>query len=196
MTPELWARFIPAAAVPVVLISACALLCLAFYNRLVSSISRLRVFQRERLQMLEKIARESAADRGAEALKALHERTVASLEEQTRRVIARAQLLRSALTFTLSAVVCLIVCSVVSGLSVLWEPAAYLAAVLFLAGVALLLAGVLCAIKEVRAVLESVELETQFVTELEHEWEKRAGAGPGIGAPKGALEAADARHKD
>jgi len=44
--PEDWSRILSASVAPVVIISACGLLCLAFYNRLASVVSRLRAFQR------------------------------------------------------------------------------------------------------------------------------------------------------
>ena len=49
MPPSDWAKIISASVVPVVIISSCGLLCLAFYNRLAAIVSRLRGFQRERL---------------------------------------------------------------------------------------------------------------------------------------------------
>mgnify|MGYP000923026210 CR=1 FL=1 len=45
-----WTKIISTSVVPVAIISACALLCLALYNRLASMVSRLRGFQRERLR--------------------------------------------------------------------------------------------------------------------------------------------------
>ena len=49
-----WAKIISSSVVPVVIISACGLLCLAFYNRMAAIVSRLRGFQRERLRVQSK----------------------------------------------------------------------------------------------------------------------------------------------
>ncbi len=44
-----WSQVISLAVAPVVIISACGLLCLTFYNRLAFVVGRLRNLQRERL---------------------------------------------------------------------------------------------------------------------------------------------------
>ena len=46
-------KVVSSAVVPVVIISSCGLLALAFYNRMAAIVSRLRSFQRERLLELE-----------------------------------------------------------------------------------------------------------------------------------------------
>jgi hypothetical protein len=46
---------ISTAAVPVVMISACSLLSLAFYNRMAAIVSRLRSLQRECIEYQEKL---------------------------------------------------------------------------------------------------------------------------------------------
>jgi len=54
---HIWAQIIPSSVVPVVIISACGLLCLAFYNRLAYIVTRLRSLQRERLAEYKEIFR-------------------------------------------------------------------------------------------------------------------------------------------
>jgi hypothetical protein len=54
--PE-WPSVISMSVVPVVIISACGLLSLAFYGRLAAVVSRLRGFQREILDEQEKFER-------------------------------------------------------------------------------------------------------------------------------------------
>ena len=44
-----WSKIITAGTAPIIVISACGLLCLAFYNRLAAVVTRLRSFHRERL---------------------------------------------------------------------------------------------------------------------------------------------------
>jgi hypothetical protein len=69
-------RIVSASVVPVVIISACGLLALAFYNRLAAIVSRLRGFQRERIheqEFLQDIAEEKK-DSAATQIKKRHDR--------------------------------------------------------------------------------------------------------------------------
>jgi Protein of unknown function (DUF2721) len=59
--PE-WPSVISVSVVPVVIISACGLLSLAFYGRLAALVSRLRSFQRETLREQEKWAKEGPGE--------------------------------------------------------------------------------------------------------------------------------------
>src|SRR6476620_4889188 len=52
-----WSKVIAAGVGPIIVISACGLLCLAFYNRLAAVVTRLRSFHREQLQEQEILAR-------------------------------------------------------------------------------------------------------------------------------------------
>ena len=56
MFAEQWTKVLGASVTPVVVISATALLCLAFYNRLAAIVGRLRSVQRERLEQQERLA--------------------------------------------------------------------------------------------------------------------------------------------
>jgi hypothetical protein len=163
MPPQDWPRVISASVIPVVIISACGLLCLAFYNRLSSLVSRLRTFHRERLAAQEQLDRlRATADmRGAPNTLLLE-----VLEEQTAHLLRRARLIRSTLVCLLCTIACLTLCSLLSGLGTVWPPAAVGAVALFVAGMGLLLAGVVLAILELRRALDPVELETQFVAGL------------------------------
>lgn len=173
MHPESWLKVMTASVVPVVIISACGLLCLAFYNRLASVVSRLRTFQRERLIEQERLAHDRRID-GVEsdvqaATRRRRERLLAMLAEQSDRVTRRARLIRATLLCILGAVACLTLCSFFTGLSALWPSAAYPAAWVYLAGIMLLLSGVCCAIAELSRALDPVEIEVDFVDELAEE---------------------------
>jgi Protein of unknown function (DUF2721) len=85
------------------------------------------------------------------------------LRTQTLQVTERARLIRRALLFFLAAVGLLIVCSLTLVTSWFFPPAAFLAAVLFLAGLRWMLCGVIFAMMELRESLEQVELEGRFV---------------------------------
>ncbi len=171
MPPKDLYNFITASVVPVVIISACGLLCLAFYNRLASIVSRLRGFQRERLHEQEKYARDRVAyGLDAEALHR-HRQLLEMLEVQTLRVSRRANLIRLTLLCLLGTIACLTVCSMAMGLSTIWPGAIYIAVPPYIAGALLLLAGVILAIIEMKAALDPVKLESQFVSKLSHEIE-------------------------
>lgn len=164
--PEQWPRIISASIAPVVVISACALMTLAFYNRLASIVARLRGFQRERLagqDQIQRIERETSPDQGA--LRQRH-RVLENLAEQTQRTLRRAKLIRMTLLCLLGTIALLVISSMFNGLSVIWPQAYFGAAILFVAGMALLLVAVACAIAELLSVLEVVESETRLVSDL------------------------------
>jgi hypothetical protein len=97
-----WPSIISVSAMPVVIISACGLLSLAFYGRLAAVVSRLRGFQREILVEQEKLARTGEVEQS---------RLIEVLRTQTEQVTKRARLIRLALSFFLLAVAQLILCS-------------------------------------------------------------------------------------
>ena len=73
-----WSHIIAAGVGPIIVISACGLLCLALYNRLTAVVTRLRSFQRERLHEQESLARlrgEAASGGPAQASITRHEAT-------------------------------------------------------------------------------------------------------------------------
>jgi hypothetical protein len=150
------------------------LLCLAFYNRLASLVTRLRAFHRELLAEQGLMQRYPA---NGEAGITPHGLMMEVLEEQTTHLLRRARLIRSTLACLLSTIACLTLCSMLSGLSVIWPPATVPAVALFLAGMALLLSGVVFAMLELRQALDPVELETEFVSGFTTGFAIRAGSG-------------------
>ena len=166
-----WAKIVSASVVPVVIISACGLLCLAFYNRLAAIVGRLRGFQRERLKEQELLGRDDA---DADDLQ-IHRKMLDLLEMQTARVTRRAKLIQRTLQFLLLAISLLVACSMLLGLSVLWPAAMYASDVLFMLGLGSMLAAMLAAMMELRAALEPAELESQFISEIVHQDLIRSG---------------------
>jgi len=150
-------RVISSAVVPVVIISACGLLALAFYNRMTAIISRLRGFQRERLLQLERTGK-TATEYGR--------RLLDQLELQTAHVRKRAQLIRLAIFFLLLTIAVLIGCCLMLGFSALAPKAVYLAFPLFVLGLLSMLGGVIAAGLELKESLHPVEMESQFVSEV------------------------------
>lgn len=157
-------KVIAASVVPVVIISACGLMCLAFYNRLSSIVGRLRTFQRERLKEQEWLAHHVSDDE--HTFVGLHQQVMDMLEVQTVHVTQRARLIQRTLLCLLTAIGCLIVCSLASGLSIVWPGAVYLAACCFVVGLLSVLAAVTFAMRELLAALEPIELESRFVADL------------------------------
>jgi len=153
-------KIISSAVVPVVIISACGLLALAFYNRMAAIVSRLRGFQRERLQAQEHM--ESSGNTRSQQL-------LEHLEIQTTRVKRRAKLIRLTLFFLLLTIGLLICCCIMLGLSVLLPAAVYVAIALFILGLLSMLSSTIAAALELKGALEPVELESRFVTHILHE---------------------------
>lgn len=152
--PE-WPSMISMSVVPVVIISACGLLALAFYGRLAAVVSRLRGFQREMLKEQEKLERTGALEEA---------RLIEVLRTQTEQVTRRARLIRLTLWFLLVAVALLIVCSLTLAASWFVRQAAILAAGFFVLGLLSMLGGIIAAMLELRGALQPVELETRFVS--------------------------------
>ena len=164
MSKEIWYHLIASSVVPIVVISATGLLCLAFYNRLAMIVSRLRLFQRERLQQKE--WRDKALDAKDTDSVIRHERLIDLLAQQTENVMKRARLIRSTLMLCLMAILSLLVCSLFCGATVVWAAAIYPAVFMFAAGLLLLLGGVICAVLEMSMSLGPVELESEVVALL------------------------------
>src|SRR3982751_246916 len=90
-------KIIPAAVAPIIVISACGLLCLAFYNRLAAVVTRLRAFDRERLAEQDAVGRQRRSDEPDESIIHGHQALLRALEVQTQHVIHRARLIRRTL---------------------------------------------------------------------------------------------------
>jgi len=161
-----WSQIISAGVGPIIVISACGLLCLALYNRLAAVVTRLRTFHRERMTSqaaLDGLTRnKSAADH--EVVR--QQEILGMLQVQCNRVIQRARLIRKALQSLLLAIVCLALCSLALGLSVITRALLYLAVPLFVLGLLTLVAGVMFALAEVRHSLDPIELEGRFLADM------------------------------
>jgi hypothetical protein len=154
LTLPQWSSIISVSVVPVVIISACGLLSLAFYGRLAALVARLRTFQREMLREQEKWAREGLQEQ---------QLLIEVLRTQIIRVTERARLIRRALIFFLSAVAVLVVCSLALIISRFFPSVALFAAVFFALGLLSMLSGVISAMLEFRDSLEQVAFEGRFV---------------------------------
>src|SRR3954468_5650391 len=167
-----WSRFITAGVGPIIVISACGLLCLAFYNRLAAIVTRLRGFQRERLHEQESLARGSASTSPDEVAMVRSREIIGMLEVQTRQVLRRARLIRSTLLCLLLSIALLASCSLSVGLSIVWPSMIYAAVVLFVFGLGLMIVGVVLAMIELQGALDPVELESKFVRDIVDDFER------------------------
>lgn len=157
MTVPEWLGIISVSVVPVVIISACGLLSLAFYGRLAAMVSRLRGFQREILKEQEKPRRPGGLEQA---------RLLELLRKQTEEVRRRTRLIRLALMFFLMAASDRVQPDADTDADA--EPvraSGFFAAVLFGLGLLSVLGGIVAAMLELRGALHPVELETQFVSD-------------------------------
>ncbi|NGX38162.1 MAG: hypothetical protein K1000chlam2_01334 [Chlamydiae bacterium] len=162
-TPYAWAEIITSSVVPVVIISACGLLCLAFYNRLSVVVTRLRSLQRERLSEYKELLKD---EKKGGLLKEESEQFLHFLEDQTVDVLKRAYYLRNCIFCLISCICSLVVTSLVIGLSVVFPILEIFALVFFITGLFLLLYGLSFAIREIKIALNPIQMESGFVQRL------------------------------
>jgi hypothetical protein len=167
-------RIISAGVGPIIVISACGLLCLAFYNRLAAVVTRVRAFHRERLHEQEALDRQMASSTPDELALVRHREFLGMLEVQMRHVIRRAHWIRRTLGCLLLTIACLAACSLCVGLSTLLPALIYPAVILFILGLLLLILGVIFAMIEMKYALDPVELESRFVRGMGDEFERAA----------------------
>lgn len=143
---------------PVVLISANGLLCLALYNRLAAVTNRLRSFCRERFEMELHLHQMDEETRAKAAARFLQSR-LDTLSSQRASILARAAQLRNSLVLLLAAVVGFLGTSLLIGaadrfaLPTLWPVTA------FLLGTAAMMSGVMLAIRELWTALDPIRDE-------------------------------------
>jgi hypothetical protein len=159
-------KIITAGVGPIIVISACGLLCLAFYNRLAAVVTRLRAFHREHLHEQDALAAAHARQPVDSAAVVRHQDVIGMLDVQIRSVTRRAELIRRTLLCLLLTIACLAVCSMCLGLSTIWIALVYVAAPLFIVGLMLLVVAVCFAMAEMKAALDPVELESRFVRDV------------------------------
>ena len=162
-----WSRMAAAAVVPVVVVSACALLCLALYNRLAVVVGRLRGFERERIEAATTLARLRVHESPLAADVLRQEKVLANLAQQAAAVTRRGHLVQWAIGLLMSAICSLMLTSLCSGLGTLFHSLTYVAAGMFIVGVLLMLAGVIEALRELQMALDPILLEMQAIDELE-----------------------------
>jgi len=146
-------------AIPVVMISANGLICLALYNRLAAITARLRVFYRERFEIdLRLVGEGRSGGEPTEPEIRLRER-LAVLDHICQMILRRARYVRNALILLLSSVIGMLVITLLLGLAYQLPILALAALTIFVLSVVLMIGGVALAILELLLVLEPVEAE-------------------------------------
>ena len=156
---------------PIIVISACGLLCLAFYNRLAAVVTRLRALHREQLHEQEALSLLRASKEVAEADLVRRQEVLGMLRVQIDTIQRRAGWIRRTLACLLMTIACLATCSLALGLAVVFPVFGYVAVPLFVIGLLLLIVAVVLAMVELEHALDPIFLETRFITELGHDLE-------------------------
>ena len=103
---------------PVILISACGLLCSALYNRLATVVQRLRDFQRERLKEIERFVSIPEEER-ANSIHPVSTIWLNELNKNTPDLMHRMKIISAALIFFFICILCMIFSSLLLAFSVL-----------------------------------------------------------------------------
>lgn len=162
-----WSRMIAVAVVPAAIISACGLMCLAFYNRLAALVGRIRGFQQQRITVTKSLLQNEMMVPPMQRL--LNQRTLQMLDGQIQQVTQRAHWIRRTLCFLLATIAMLVICSIASALTIVWPWTMVPAMAAFVIGLGLFLAAIGSALRELNWSLEPAELESRFLTELDAE---------------------------
>jgi Flp pilus assembly protein TadB len=155
-------QIISLSVVPVVIISACGLLCLTFYNRLAVAVGRLRTLHRERLHEYKELIKLEKSEKESDKVQDV-KNLLKELGEQTAHVMKRAGLLRNCLFCLLGTIGSLVLCSLMIGLNVYYPFLDYSVLLFFILGLLLLLFALLFAFLEMIKSLHPVRLESLFV---------------------------------
>lgn len=146
-----FAEVISLSVAPVVIISACGLLCMAFYNRLAFLVARVRHLQRETLALLEK--------------KKEDKKLALLIRKQIKMVLKRAFLLRICVFFLILAIFFEIADCLLLSLSSFYPMLGNLVLTFFVMGLSSILIGLIAAIWEITLALEPIILEVVFIEE-------------------------------
>lgn len=165
MDAPIWSEMISSSVVPVVIISACGLLCLAFYNRLSVVVTRLRSLQRERLVEYKELFKLEQGDQNP-LLRNEAEQFLHFLEGQTVDVLKRAKLLRNGIFCLIGSIFSLVLTSLLIGLSLFFPVLDVTVLIFFIGGLSLLLWGLVFAAREIWISLNPIQMESGFVQRL------------------------------
>jgi hypothetical protein len=154
---------------PVIMISACGLLCATLYSRLVAVATRIRDFQRERLKEIERFAaiREEDRETGVSAVSRIW---LDELNAQLPRLMFRAIVTTVILILFLLCILCMILCSMVLAFNVLFPNLAVREGVpvgLFVFGAGLMVLGVVLALVELILAIQPLNGQHHFINKVQ-----------------------------
>lgn len=152
-------KVVTAGVGPIIVISACGLLCSTFYTRITNVIVRLRAIQRERLAEEANLARETDA-----AARARRHELLGILGTQTESLVRRIRVIRRTLFCLLSTIMAMVLCSLFLGLSMVAPNLIGLSVGCFILGLSLLLAAIAFAMVDLKVAIAPVVLESEYVT--------------------------------
>ena len=133
---------------PVVLISANGLICLALYNRLAAVTARIRAFCRERFEMQLRLTEMNAGLHASAAMVGQLSQRLSVLDQQRASLVARAYQLRNALVLMLGGVIGFLTTSLLIGVTERWSLPAGLPLAAFAAATLSIIASIVIAICE------------------------------------------------
>ncbi len=145
--------------VPAVIIPACGLLVLSTSARLNAIIARVRVMHGERLSAYV----EPATNGHAGQVRAMR---LEGIDDQTTRMLCRARLMRITLLMLFCAVICLVISSLLLGVSIFFDGVDAVAVIIFVGGLLCVLVAMVSSIIEISRALEAVGFEHDRVTKL------------------------------
>lgn len=157
MTNQIIQQLLP----PVVMISACGLLCMAQFARFTAITSRLRIFNKERLDLR---TRFGAINDDSERV--VLTRRSEGLTRQAMRLLKHARMIQFALMALVTCIICMALCSLMLGGTQVWPAFQSIATGLFILGVVCVLVGMVLVFLEIVIALDVVRFETQNVTDF------------------------------
>ena len=146
-------------AMPVVMISANGLICLALYNRLAAITSRLRRYYRERFDVDMRLAADPGPGAHSVGVESRLRDRLTTIDQQCLLVLGRARQIRNALILLLASVVGMLFIMLLIGLTYELPFLAPLAVVTFVGSVIVMMCGVSLAIGELVMYLDPLHSE-------------------------------------
>ncbi len=152
-------KVVTAGVGPIIVISACGLLCSTFYTRITNVIVRLRAIQRERLAEEASLQRETDP-----AARARRNELLCVLGTQTDSLVRRIRIIRGTLFCLLSTIIAMVLCSLLLGLSMINPDLIGWSVRFFILGLALLILAMAFAMMDLLIAIQPVVMESEYVT--------------------------------
>lgn len=138
---------------PAIMISAGALICIAQFGRYTAIINLIRALNRERLANLQEMEQ---ANKQLREIMTQHSR---GLEHQVSKLLNHAAMVKNALSFLIGGILMMVLCSLTIGASLIFNFLQLVALILFVGGLASMLAGLVLLLAELRVSLNAIEFE-------------------------------------